>query len=253
MMLKNGVKRVLVKFSGEALSLDHGVESVCANISSTMLTKIATDVKNVRNVGVDVCIVVGGGNIYRGVTGMKEHGIDRATSDYMGMLATVINALALQSTFEKEGISCRVMSAVSMPTIGEPYIRRKALRHMEHGRVVIFAAGTGNPFFTTDTAAALRAAEMGCDLLLKATKVDGVYTSDPEVHADAKHVPSIAYDQVISRDLKVMDTASIALMRENNIPIAVYSIYEENGLHAVLNGQGKFTYIAEQGLKSGDY
>lgn len=250
-MLTNGINRILVKFSGEALSLEQTDKTSEANISAEMLSKIAADVKSVKDAGVEVCIVVGGGNIYRGASGLKQHGIDRATSDYMGMLATVINALALQSALESAGMNSRVMSAISMPTIGEPYIRRRALRHMERGRVVIFAAGTGNPFFTTDTAAALRAVEMNCDLLLKATKVDGVYTQDPVQFSDAKHVSSITYDQVISQNLKVMDTASIALMRENKIPIMVYSIYDENGLYSVLSGEGKYTCITKQSTENG--
>jgi uridylate kinase len=230
-------KRVLLKISGEALmgSRDYGLDPDTVN-------RIAKDVRDVRKLGVEVCLVVGGGNIFRGISGAAT-GMERATADYMGMLATVINSLAMQGALEQLGVQTRVQSAIPMATVAEPYIRRRAVRHMEKGRVVIFAAGTGNPFFTTDTAAALRASEMGCDVLLKGTKVDGVYDSDPVKNAKAKRLERLSYRDVLTQDLGVMDHAAISLARENNIPILVFSIYDSGAFAAVLCGQGRFTEV----------
>ena len=189
-----------------------------------------------------VCLVIGAGNIFRGVSGAAA-GIERTSADYMGMLATVINSLAVQSVLESKGVQTRVLSAIPMTTVCEPYIRRRAVRHMEKGRVVIFAAGTGNPFFTTDTAAALRAAEMNCNALLKGTQVDGVYDADPKTVENAQRFEALSYDEVISRNLKVMDTSAIALSRENDIPIVVFSIHEAGGLRKVVRGEGTFTRV----------
>lgn len=235
--------RVLLKISGQALA---GVDSQSQGINQAMLEKMAAEIAQVRALGVEVCVVVGGGNIYRGITGAKAHGMDRATSDYMGMMATIINAMALQNAIEQADMHCRVMCAFHIEAIGETYIRRRALRHMEKGRVVIFAGGTGNPFFTTDTAAALRASEMGCDLLLKATKVDGVYSADPTKDKTATFHPFLSYDDVLSRNLGVMDATAIALARENLIPIAIFSIYEKGGFAKVVCGEGNFTLIKEK-------
>lgn len=192
--------------------------------------------------GVGVCLVIGAGNIFRGVSGAAQ-GIERTTADYMGMLATVINALAVQSVLEAHGSPTRVMSAIPMSMVCEPYIRRRAERHMEKGRIVIFAAGTGNPFFTTDTAAALRAAEMGCDALLKGTQVDGVYSADPLKDPDAERYEQLSYQDVLSQNLRVMDTAAIALSRENDIPILVFSIHSEGAFADVVCGQGRYTIV----------
>jgi uridylate kinase len=189
-------------------------------------------------------MVVGGGNIFRGLAGAAE-GIDRATADYMGMLATVMNALAMQAALERAGLAARVQSAIPMASISEPYIRRRAIRHMEKGRVVIFAAGTGNPFFTTDTAAALRAAEMNCNAMFKATQVDGVYSADPKKVPDAQRYETLTYHEVLTQDLKVMDASAISLSRENAIPIVVFSIHERGNLTAILRGKGRCTVIAE--------
>jgi uridylate kinase len=234
-------RRILLKVSGEALmgGRDSGLDA-------GMVTQIADEIEAVQALGVELCLVIGGGNIFRGVSG-AAHGMERASADNMGMLATVINSLAMQNELERRGLSTRVQSAISMQAICEPYIRRRALRHLEKGRVVIFAAGTGNPFFTTDTAAALRASEMGCDALLKATKVDGVYDADPMRFPDAKRFERLGYHEVLSRDLQVMDAAAIALARENGIPILVFSIFERGGLAKVVRGQGRFTLIAEGG------
>lgn len=233
-------KRVLLKVSGEALmgnmSFGHDPKTI---------SRICEDVAEVHKMGVQVCLVVGGGNIFRGVSA-KEVGIDRASADYMGMLATVMNALALQSSLESLGISTRVQSAIPMTTICEPYIRRRAVRHMEKGRVVIFAAGTGNPFFTTDTASALRAVEMNCDALLKGTQVDGVYSADPKIVKDATRFNNLTYKQVLQDDLAVMDASAIALARENNIPIVVFSLHEKGGFANVIKGQGLYTIITNE-------
>jgi uridylate kinase len=195
--------------------------------------------------GVQICLVIGGGNIFRGVAG-AAHGMERATADYMGMLATIINSLAMQSALERCGVVTRVQSAIAMQAVCEPYIRRRAIRHMEKGRVVIFAAGTGNPFFTTDTAAALRASEMGCDALLKATKVDGVYSADPNKVEGAERYERLSYLDVLSRDLQVMDASAISLARENRIPILVFSIHNPGGFADVVAGTGLFTIITEE-------
>jgi uridylate kinase len=208
------------------------------------VSRLASEVRSVVSTGVQVCLVIGGGNIFRGVIGAAA-GIDRASADYMGMLATVINSLAVQSALERIDVPARVLSAIPMMTVCEPYIRRRAIRHMEDGRVVICAAGTGNPYFTTDTAAALRAAEMGCMALLKATQVDGVYSADPKKDKAAQRYDSLSYLDVLSRDLKVMDAAAISLARENNIPILVFSIHSPGALADVVAGRGKFTIIAE--------
>ena len=232
-------KRVLLKISGEALmgDGDYGIDRTTAE-------RIAADVKDVWSSGVQVCLVVGGGNIFRGVQGAAQ-GLDRATADYIGMLATVMNSLALQNTLEHLGVPTRVQSALPITAVSEPYIRRRAVRHMEKGRVVIFAAGTGNPFFTTDTAAALRATEMGCDVLLKGTKVDGVYDADPVKVPTAKRLERLTYLEVLSRDLGVMDAAAISLARENRIPILVFSIYDRGAFARVLAGEGRFTLVTE--------
>ena len=211
-------KRVLLKISGESLM---GKQSY--GIDTDMVLRVAEEIKGVSEQGIEVCLVIGGGNIFRGVSGAAA-GMERATGDYMGMLATVMNALAMQSALEHKDVPVRVMSALPISAVCEPYIRRRAMRHMEKGRIVIFAAGTGNPFFTTDTAAALRASEMNCNALLKGTRVDGVYDSDPEKSANAKRFDALSYIDVLSRDLKVMDASAISLSRENDIPILVFSI-----------------------------
>ena len=206
--------------------------------------RIASDIGDVVAMGAEVCLVIGGGNIFRGVSGAAG-GMDRAQADYMGMLATVINALALQNALEKRGVATRVQSAIPMASVCEPYIRRRAQRHMEKGRVVIFAAGTGNPFFTTDTAAALRAAEMKCDALLKGTQVDGVYSADPRKVADAERYHELTYLEVLSRDLAVMDAAAVSLARENGLPIVVFNINASGAFARVMRGEGRFTTIVE--------
>ncbi len=207
--------------------------------------RIASDVKQVADLKVQVCLVIGGGNIFRGISGAAV-GIERASADYMGMLATVINALALQSALEQMGVYTRVLSAIPMSSVCEPYIRRRAIRHMEKGRVVIFAAGTGNPFFTTDTAAALRASEMGCDALIKGTKVDGVYSADPKKDPNAKRYDRLSYMDVLAKDLRVMDASAISLARENHIPILVFSIQNKGGFADVIRGVGKYTIITDR-------
>lgn len=232
-------KRVLLKVSGEALlgDLNYGTDSVTVD-------RIAEEISSVHNKGVQLCLVVGGGNIFRGVSGAAA-GMERASADYIGMLATVMNALSIQHALERIGVSTRVLSAIPMASVCEPYVRRRALRHLEKKRVVIFAGGTGNPFFTTDTAAALRAAEMGCDALIKGTKVDGVFDADPVSNPDAKRYDTLTYLDVLSRDLKVMDASAISLARENGIPIVVFSIQREGGLAAVIKGNGPFTIITD--------
>jgi len=230
-------KRVLLKISGEALM---GTQSFGIDVSVT--ARIAEEVASAHAKGLEIGLVIGGGNIFRGLAA-SEAGIERTTADYMGMLATVMNALAMQSALERIGLDTRVMSAIPMTTVCEPYIRRRASRHMERGRIVIFAAGTGNPFFTTDTAAALRAAEMGCDALLKGTKVDGVYDKDPAKHDDAVRYDSLSYMDVIKDDLQVMDTSAVTLMRDNSIPIIVFSIAEKNRFENVMTGKGICTII----------
>ena len=229
--------RILLKLSGEALMGDSQF-----GIDPETVGRIAGEIKVARDDGHELCLVVGGGNIFRGLAGAAK-GFDRASADYMGMLATVMNALALQNALEKIGVDTRVQSAIPMATVSEPYIRRRAVRHMEKGRVVIFAAGTGNPFFTTDTAAALRAAEMGCDALFKGTSVDGVYNADPKKIATAKRYETVTFNQVLADDLKVMDASAIALCRDNNIPIVVFNIREQGNLARVLAGDGAATIV----------
>lgn len=230
-------KRILFKVSGESL-----MGKQLFGHDKEVISSLCKDIKTVYDKGVEICLVVGGGNIYRGVSAASE-GMERATADYMGMLATVINALALQSALDNLGVSSRVLSAIPMTTICEPYIRRKAMRHMEKGRVVIFAAGTGNPFFTTDTAAVLRAIEMRCDAILKGTQVDGVYSADPKKDSEAVRYNRLSYKKVLSNDLSVMDAAAISLARENNIPIVVFSISGENAFANAALGKGIFTII----------
>src|SRR6202158_5414265 len=232
-------RRVLLKISGEALmgEREYGQDP-------SVVGRIAAEGKQVHGLGVEVCLVIGGGNIFRGLAG-AANGIERATADYMGMLATIINSLAMQSALERAGVMTRVLSAISMQSVCEPYIRRRAVRHLEKGRVVIFAAGTGNPFFTTDTAAALRASEMGCDALLKATKVDGVYDADPHRVPGAHRFERLDYREVLARDLEVMDASAISLARENRIPILVFSIFENGGFAQAVQGRGRFTIIEE--------
>ncbi|HJT05528.1 MAG TPA: UMP kinase [Stellaceae bacterium] len=232
-------RRVLLKLSGEALMGDQSY-----GLDPKIIGRIAQEVRSVAQLGVQIAIVIGGGNIFRGLKGAAQ-GMERATADYMGMLATVINSLAVQSALERHGVVTRVLSAISMQAVCEPYIRRRAIRHMEKGRVVIFAAGTGNPFFTTDTAAALRASEMECNALLKATKVDGVYSADPHKERNATRYDRLSYLDVLSRDLQVMDAAAISLARENGIPILVFSIQNDGGFADVVKGQGRFTIITE--------
>ena len=232
--------RILLKLSGEALmgNGSYGIDPETA-------TRVSNEIKQAREIGTEVCVVVGGGNIFRGMKGAAE-GLDRSTADHMGMLATVMNALALQNSLEQIGVDTRVLSAIPMASVSEPYIRRRAIRHLEKGRVVIFAAGTGNPFFTTDTAAALRAAEMNCNALLKGTQVDGVYDSDPKTNPDAVRYESLGFMDVLRQDLKVMDASAISLSRENNIPIVVFSIHAENELVNVLQGKGTCTVVGEE-------
>jgi uridylate kinase len=239
--LKAHFRRVLLKISGEALM---GPQEF--GLDQETVKRIARDVQAVNQMGVEICLVIGGGNIFRGVTGATQ-GMQRAAADYMGMLATVMNALAMQNALEQIGVTTRVQSAITMTSVCEPYIRRRALRHMEKGRVVIFAAGTGNPFFTTDTAAALRASEMGCDVLLKGTRVDGVYSADPRKTPDAQRYERLTYLEVLSRDLKVMDAAAVSLARENRIPILVFSIQQEGTFADVIAGKGRFTIIKDEG------
>ena len=233
-------RRVLLKVSGEAL-LGEGQ----FGIDIGTVDRIAADVKEAADAGTQICMVIGGGNIFRGLAGAAK-GIDRATADYMGMLATVMNALAMQAALERSGLPSRVQSAIPMSTVCEPYVRRRAIRHMEKGRVVIFAAGTGNPFFTTDTAAALRAAEMSCNAMLKATQVDGVYSADPKKYPDAVRYESLSYHEVLARDLAVMDASAISLSRENGIPILVFSLHDKGALAKVIRGQGRATIIEEK-------
>lgn len=230
-------RRVLLKCSGEALLGDGEY-----GIDFDTVDRLAREIKAVRDLGVELCMVIGGGNIFRGVSGATR-GMQRASADYMGMLGTVINALGVQNMLETHGVQTRVLSAIPMASVCEPYIRRRAVRHLEKGRVVIFAAGTGNPFFTTDTAAALRAAEMGCDVLLKGTQVDGVYSADPMTNPDAVRYDRLGYMDVLSQDLKVMDASAISLARESNIPILVFSIRTPGAFAEVLSGKGTCTII----------
>jgi uridylate kinase len=238
-------KRVLLKLSGEGLmgGRDYGIDP-------DTVDRFAQEIADVHAMGVEVCLVIGAGNIFRGVSGAAA-GIERTSADHMGMLATVINALAVQSVLEAKGLPTRVLSAIPMTTVCEPYIRRRAVRHMEKGRCVIFAAGTGNPFFTTDTAAALRAAEMNCDALLKGTQVDGVYSADPKTDPTAERFERLTYGDVLSRNLRVMDAAAVALARENSIPIIVFSIHNPGALAAVVRGEGAFTIVTDDTAGAG--
>jgi uridylate kinase len=232
-------KKILLKVSGEVLMGDQGF-----GIDTATLERTAEDIAEVvTSTGIQLSLVIGGGNIFRGVS-LAGRGLERASADYMGMLATVMNALAMQGALEKIGIYTRVQSAIPMEAVCEPYIRRRALRHLEKGRVVIFAAGIGNPYFTTDTTGALRAAEMGCDALFKGTSVDGVYTADPKKDPTAERYDRLSYQEVLAKDLRVMDASAISLMRDNQIPIVVFSIRERGNFLNVLKGQGVFTTIA---------
>jgi uridylate kinase len=228
----------MLKISGESLmgKLPYGIDP-------EMVGTVAQQVKDVVATGVEVCLVIGGGNIFRGMSGAAA-GMERATGDYMGMLATVMNALAMQNALEQIDVPVRIQSALTISAVCEPYIRRRATRHLEKGRVVIFAAGTGNPFFTTDTAAALRASEMNCQALLKGTRVDGVYSDDPEKNKDAKRFDRVSYMQVLTDDLRVMDASAIALSRENNIPILVFSIETPGEFERVVKHEGRFTIVS---------
>ncbi|RKX45235.1 MAG: UMP kinase [Verrucomicrobia bacterium] len=231
-------KRILIKISGEALQnkakgLNHDPE---------ILAGVAAQFKQLLAMGAEIAVVVGGGNIFRGLAGATK-GTDRTTGDFMGMLATVINSLAIQSSLENAGIQTRVMTAVSMPAIAEPFIRRKAMRHLEKGRVVIFGAGTGNPYFTTDSAAALRASEIDADVLMKATKVDGIYSADPVTHPNATRFERITYQDALSKQLKIMDAAAFSLCMENDIPIVVFDFFKENGMIEVVTGKDSGTLV----------
>ncbi len=224
-------KRILLKLSGEALMGDQEF-----GISSEVISSYAKQIKEIVDLGVEVGIVIGGGNIFRGLSG-AEQGVDRVTGDHMGMLATVINSLALQNSIEKLGVATRVLTAIEMPQIAEPYIRRRAERHLEKGRVVIFGAGTGNPYFTTDTAAALRAIEINADVVIKATKVDGIYDKDPVKYADAVKYDTVTYSEVLNKDLKVMDAAAISLCRDNKLPLIVFNSLVEGNIKKVVLGE----------------
>ena len=230
-------KRVLLKISGEALMGDQGF-----GLNPPTVERIAREVKSVHDLGVEICMVIGGGNIFRGLQGSAQ-GMERTTADYMGMLATVMNALAMQSSLEEQGVHTRVISAIPMDQVCEPYIRRRAVRHLQKKRVCIFAAGTGNPYFTTDTAATLRATEMACEAIFKGTQVDGIYDKDPNQHADAVRYDSVSYDEVLQKRLKVMDASAIALARDNNVPIIVLWLDEPGGFRGILSGRGTYTRV----------
>jgi uridylate kinase len=239
-MAKPAYKRILLKLSGEALMGDdaYGINRVTIN-------NIATQIKEVVDLGVQVAVVIGGGNIFRGVAPAAA-GMDRATADYMGMLATVMNAMALQDAMKNIELNARVQSALNIEQVAEPYIRGKAIRYLEEGRVVIFGAGTGNPFFTTDTAAALRGMEMNAEIVLKATKVDGIYTDDPKKNKDAKRYETVTFDEAIHKNLKVMDATALTLCRDQNLPICVFSIFKPNGLMRVIMGENEGTKVVNQ-------
>jgi uridylate kinase len=234
-------KRVLYKISGEALMGDGSSGSYDINT----MKSIANDIKNVHSMGVELCLVVGGGNIYRGIYGEKI-GMERSVADYMGMLATVMNAIALQNVLENLGVEARVQSALPISSVCEPYIRRKAIRHLEKGRVIICAAGTGNPFFTTDTAAILRAMELKCECLIKGTSVDGIYSEDPKTSPNAERFEHITYQELIEKNLKVMDMSAVTLARDNNMLIKVFSIKQENALSNILLGKTRYTLVSEK-------
>ena len=230
-------ERILIKLSGEALMGRSGY-----GIDVSTINFISSEIKKVAMLEYQICLIIGGGNIFRGVKGASE-GIDRSTSDYMGMLATIMNALSLQSCLEQIDLPTRVQSAISMSQIAEPYIKRKAVRHLEKNRIVIFAAGTGNPFFSTDTAASLRASEMNCKKIIKATKVDGIYDSDPNLNNNAKLIENISYSDVINKNLRIMDLTAISLAKESNIPIYITNIFKENSLISALKEEGKYSKI----------
>jgi len=230
-------KRILLKLSGEALMGDDAY-----GINRATITRIVSEVKEVVDLGVQVAVVIGGGNIFRGVAPAAE-GMDRATADYMGMLATVMNAMALQDAMKNIGLNARVQSALSIEQVAEPYIRGKAIRYLEEGRVVIFGAGTGNPFFTTDTAAALRGMEINAEIVIKATKVDGVYTDDPKTNPEAMRYKTISFDEAISKNLKVMDATALTLCRDQKLPISVFSIFKQGALKKVVMGEDEGTMV----------
>ncbi|MGP9788423.1 UMP kinase [Roseinatronobacter sp. NSM] len=232
-------KRVMLKISGEALMGDQGY-----GLHPPTVARIAQEVKSVHDMGVEICMVIGGGNIFRGLQGSAQ-GMERTTADYMGMLATVMNALAMQAALEDLGVFTRVISAIPMDQVCEPYIRRRAVRHLEKKRVCIFAAGTGNPYFTTDTAATLRANEMACEAIFKGTKVDGVYDKDPKKHSDATRFDTISFDDVLVKHLQVMDASAIALARDNHLPIIVFSLDEPGGFSGILRGEGTYTRVSD--------
>ncbi len=234
---KPAYRRVLLKISGEALMGDQGY-----GLHPPTVERIAREVKSVHDLGAEICMVIGGGNIFRGLSGSAQ-GMERTTADYMGMLATVMNALAMQSALEGLGVFTRVISAIRMDEVCEPYIRRRAVRHLEKKRVCIFAAGTGNPYFTTDTAATLRANEMACEAIFKGTKVDGIYDKDPVTNPDAVRFDTISFDDVLTKRLKVMDASAIALARDNNLPIIVFSLDEPGGFRGILAGEGTYTRV----------
>ena len=230
-------KRVMLKISGEALMGDTSY-----GLHPPTVERIAREVKTVHDLGVEICMVIGGGNVFRGLQGSAQ-GMERTTADYMGMLATVMNALAMQSALEKLGAYCRVITAIRMDEVAEPYIRRRAVRHLEKQRICIFAAGTGNPYFTTDTAATLRANEMACEAIFKGTKVDGAYDKDPIKFPDAKRFETVTFDEVLTQHLNVMDASAIALARDNNLPIIVFSLDEPGGFKGILAGEGTYTTV----------
>lgn len=240
-MTLRSYKRILLKLSGEVLMGEGGLA-----IDPEVTARVAGEIKDAKDAGHELCVVVGGGNIFRGLSAAAK-GIERATADYMGMLATVMNALAVQNALEQVGVDTRVQSAIPMQSVCEPFIRRRAMRHLEKGRVVIFAAGVGSPFFTTDSGAALRAAEMNCDALFKGTSVDGVYNADPKKDPAAKRYETVSYDTVLADNLKVMDASAIALCRDNNIPIVVFNIREPGNLASVLRGEGVSTVVQKEG------
>lgn len=231
------LKRVLLKISGESLM---GVDSFGIDVST--VDRVAKEISQVCKLGIEICLVIGAGNIFRGLSGAAA-GMDRASADYMGMLATVMNSLAMQNSLERLGFQTRIQSAISMTEVCETYTRRRAIRHMEKNRIVIFAAGTGNPYFTTDTAAALRASEMDCDAIFKGTKVDGIYDKDPIEHKEANKFEKITYSEVLSKNLRVLDSSAVSLARDNNIPIIVFSIKENNGFLNILKGKGSYSVV----------
>ena len=231
------LKRVLLKISGESLM---GVDSYGIDVST--VDRVAKEISQVCKLGIEICLVIGAGNIFRGLSGAAA-GMDRASADYMGMLATVMNSLAMQNSLERLGFQTRIQSAISMTEVCETYTRRRAIRHMEKNRIVIFAAGTGNPYFTTDTAAALRASEMDCDAIFKGTKVDGIYDKDPIEHKEANKFEKITYSEVLSKNLRVFDSSAVSLERDNNIPIIVFSIKENNGFLNILKGKGSYSVV----------